>query len=89
MVPGMAAFDPKLPLAGSRFQPIADMGVKRHCGHVTSAKQIKFYRDKAQEMRNLAKSAGSSALREKLEEVAREYDRLANEMRLANDSAQG
>ena len=41
------------------------------------SKQAQFYRDKAQEMRDLAKRSHDQALKEKLREVAAEYDRLA------------
>ena len=43
------------------------------------SKQSKFYRAKAQEMRELAKRATDAKLRDKLGEVADEYERLAGE----------
>ena len=43
-------------------------------------KQSKFYRKKAQEMRELARRATDAKLCIKLNEVADEYDRLAGEV---------
>lgn len=42
-------------------------------------KQIKFYQAKAREMRDLARRSVEAALREKLNAVAEEYERLADE----------
>ena len=43
------------------------------------SKQSKAYGIKAQEMRDLAKRAPDTGLRDKLNNVALEYDRLADE----------
>lgn len=42
-------------------------------------KRSSFYQGKASEMRDLARRASDLKLRDKLEEVAKEYDRLASE----------
>ena len=43
------------------------------------SKQAQFYRSKAKEMRDLGRRAPDARLKEKLAEVAAEYDRLAQE----------
>ena len=40
-------------------------------------KQAKFHREQAARMRHLAKSAPTAAMRKKFEEIAAEYDNLA------------
>ena len=42
-------------------------------------KQAKFYREKAREMRDLARRTSDAKLKAKLSDVAAEYDRLAKE----------